>query len=112
MESMIFTMSDYQRMARRTQNADLAPDYRVEHATWGLAAEVGEVLGLHQKTRQGHELRIERVADELGDVLWFVAELCDCYGLDMGQVAGANINKLRERYPQGFEAERSRSRYE
>lgn len=101
------TMNSYQQLARRTQNRELAPDYRIEHATWGLAAEVGEVLGIFQKTRQGHGLAVERVIDELGDVLWFAAELCDCLGLTMGQVANLNIEKLKRRYPDGFSEERS-----
>lgn len=110
MENAIMTMSDYQRLARRTQNPSLTPEQKLEHATWGLAAEVGEVLGLLQKMHQGHALDLNKLADELGDVEWFVGELCDCFGLDMGQVAGRNINKLVARYPEGFDPERSRNR--
>lgn len=103
----MMTFDEYQALARRTQNTALAPDYQMEHATWGLAAEVGEVLGLFQKTRQGHELDIMRVADELGDMFWFASELCDRLGLRLEDVARANIEKLRKRYPEGFDAERS-----
>ena len=104
------TMNEYQEKARRTQNAELCPEYMVEHATWGLAAEVGEILALHQKTRQGHELRIEDVAEECGDALWFLCELLDCYGLSLEDVARANNVKLLGRYPDGFSEERSRER--
>ena len=104
------TINDYQELARRTQNAVLAPDYWVEHATWGLGSEVGEVLGLFQKTRQGHQLDREKVIEELGDVMWFVAELCDCVDVSMDEVAARNVEKLRKRYPDGFSAERSINR--
>lgn len=101
------TFEEYQAMARRTQNRDLAPDYQLEHATWGLAAETGEVLALHQKIRQGRHMDHNALVEEIGDVMWFVAELCDCYGLDMGAVALENIDKLKARYPDGFDAARS-----
>ncbi len=68
------------------------------------------MLGLFQKTRQGHELDVEKVLDELGDVLWFAGELCDCMGISLEDVARHNIEKLRARYPEGFSAERSRNR--
>lgn len=107
---MGMTITEYQGLARRTQNTALTPDYRLEHATWGLAAEVGEVLGLFQKTRQGHQLDREKVIDEVGDTLWFVAEMCDCIGVSMEEVAARNIEKLRKRFPDGFSSERSINR--
>ncbi len=68
---------DYQDQARRTQNPKLTPRERLEHALWGLSAEVGEVCGLYQKTHQGHPLNAVALRKEIGDILWFVAELCD-----------------------------------
>lgn len=104
------TFAEYQVLARRTQNRDLCPEYMLEHATWGLAAEVGEVLSLHQKSRQGHQLEVWNVRKEIGDVLWMLAELCDCYGLSLEDIAAENIEKLIKRYPNGFSAERSINR--
>lgn len=104
------TFDEYQALARRTQNPGLTPDYQMEHATWGLAAETGEILSLHQKMRQGHSLEVWRVAEEVGDLFWFAGELLDYYGLSMGDVAKANIEKLKARYPEGFSEERSRNR--
>ena len=98
---------DYQNQARRTQNTALSPRDQLEHALWGLSAEVGEVLGLHQKTHQGHAMDAVKLRKEIGDVLWFVGELCDVYGFDMGAIAEENIAKLRKRYPEGFSAEHS-----
>ena len=100
-------MKEYQEMARRTQNPDLSPRDQLEHALWGLSAEVGEVMGLHQKTHQGHPLDASALRKEIGDVLWMVAELCDVYGFDMGAIAEENIFKLRMRYKNGFSVEES-----
>ena len=70
------------------------------------------MCGLHQKVHQGHALDVGDMLLELGDVLWFVAEVCDCYGLSMDEVAKANIAKLQARYLKEFDAERSINRLE
>ena len=48
----------------------------------------------------------------MGDLLWFVAELCTAIGCDMESVMETNIKKLKERYPEGFEEEKSLHRKE
>ena len=98
---------EYQEQARRTQNPALSPRDQLEHALWGLSAEVGEVLGLHQKTHQGHAMDAVKLRKEIGDVLWFVGELCDVYGFDMGAIAEENIAKLKRRFPDGFDVDHS-----
>ena len=62
---MIFT--EYQALARRTQNRRLTPDEKLRHALCGLPAEVGEICGHFQKVYQGHPLIVEKVAEEMGD---------------------------------------------
>ena len=106
------TFKEYQNDARRTQNPNLTPRERLEHATWLLAAETGEVCGIHQKMHQGHPLNYPALRKEIGDVLWGLAELCDVYKFDLGMIAEENIAKLRRRYPDGFSAERSIDREE
>lgn len=109
---MNMTFQDYQQLARRTQNAKLNPCERRLHALHGLASEVGEIHALYQKTFQGHPLNADSVVDELGDLLWFAAELADVLGVSLGTVAGLNIDKLRRRYPEGFDVEHSLHREE
>ncbi len=100
-------MNEYQALARRTQNAQLGLRERKEHALMGMISELGEICGCYQKTHQGHPLIVNDVIDELGDLMWFIAEFCDTLRVDMGYVAERNIDKLRGRYPEGFAAERS-----
>ena len=50
--------------------------------------------------------------DELGDLLWFAAELADVLGVSLETVAALNIRKLRHRYPERFDAEHSLHREE
>lgn len=101
------TFDKYQTLARRTQNAELDRDEKRLHALHGLASEVGEIHGIMQKVYQGHRLDFSELEKEVGDLLWFVAELCDVYDWSMSDVAAENIEKLRKRYPEGFDADRS-----
>lgn len=108
----MMNFADYQVQARRTQNPNLTPRERLEHALWGLTAEVGEVCSLHQKTHQGHAMDGSALRKEIGDCLWFIGELCDVYGYEMGAIAEQNIDKLRKRFPTGFDAAHSLHRSE
>ena len=106
------TFEEYQQLARRTQRKELHMFEMREHALYGLASEVGEVMGLHQKVHQGHPMDETALRLEIGDVLWFVAELCDVYGWGLDDIAIANIAKLRNRYPVKFTVEQSIHREE
>lgn len=106
------TLNEYQALARRTQNNELTPVDRREHALKGMCSEVGEIHGVYQKVYQGHEVNTDDVIKELGDVMWFVAEMADALGVDLDDVATRNIEKLRKRYPEGFDADKSINREE
>ena len=82
-------------------------------AAIGLAGETGEALELVKKhLGHGHELDVDRLSSELGDVLWYVARIASCCGIDLSRVAEANLAKLKKRYPNGFSHEKSRNRSE
>lgn len=105
------TPNEYQNLAMRT-----APDVEraalEDHATRGMSGEVGEIHSLYQKIYQGHEFDKEHAKKEVGDLLWFIAEYCYAMGWKLEDVMQANIDKLRARYPEGFDAERSLHRAE
>jgi len=103
----------YQRLAARTAQPERGTLERVTNGALGLAGEAGEVVELVKKHRyHGHDLDTARMQKELGDVLWYIAELCTVAGLSLADVATANIDKLRARYPEGFSEDRSRDRNE
>ena len=102
----------YQRQAARTINRELE-EFEIElHAIHGLASEVGEIHGIYQKEYQGHPIDDEHLMKELGDLMWFAAELCTIKGWNLSEVMEMNIEKLRARYPEGFEADKSLHRAE
>lgn len=67
----------------------------------GLASETGELLGEYKKyLRDGesHKLFKERLAEEVGDLLWYVANVATKFGLDLAQVAEQNLAKCEGRW--------------
>lgn len=104
------TLNDYQRMARRTAGNKRKSD-KMEESLFGLAGEVGELCDHYKKyMHQGHDIDYDHMAEEAGDVLWYLAEIADALGLPLEEIALRNINKLRNRYPDGFDPERSINR--
>ena len=106
------TLSEYQQLAARTICSDLTPLGQLRHGLFGLCGEVGEVHSLFQKEYQGHKLDKEHLVKELGDCLWMIAEICTATEVDLDDVAQINIDKLKARYPEGFEVNKSLNRKE
>ena len=106
------TLNEYQALAQRTHIAN-NPSAKIENGCLGLAGECGECCDILKKYLfQGHEFDRDRVVEELGDVLWYCAELASGLGVSLETVAQRNIDKLRKRYPDGFDPERSVNRAE
>lgn len=104
------TLAEYQAAALRTAHDDQSTQELAIRAL-GLAGEAGEVVEIVKKyLGHGHEFDRDKLNKELGDVLWYVATLADACGLDLAEVAEKNIEKLRQRYPDGFTHEASRNR--
>ncbi|MCC8103635.1 MAG: nucleoside triphosphate pyrophosphohydrolase family protein, partial [Clostridiales bacterium] len=77
----------------------------------GLCGESGEASDIVKKwLAQGHELDKEHLAKELGDIAWYLAEAATALDLPLENVLQANIDKLKKRYPNGFETEKSLAR--
>ena len=69
----------------------------------GLAGEAGEVVELVKKARfHGLPLDAAKLKIEIGDVLWYLTDLCAQAGFTLADAAQANTDKLRARYPDGF----------
>lgn len=105
------TINEYQAEALRT-----AAGMNKECPMWlngvmGLNGEAGEAIDLVKKHLfHGHELDKEHLAKELGDVAWYLAVTAHAIGYDLETILQMNVDKLRKRYPNGFEAERSINR--
>ena len=101
------TLNDYQVAADRT-SGNLSPGDKVRNGCYGLNGEAGECIDILKKVEfQGHTFDPEKMLDELGDVLWYVAQAATGLGVTLQEVAEHNIAKLKARYPEGFDPERS-----
>jgi len=111
-ETQIYGMNfaTYQTEAQRTSSTRKAMD-KLTNGALGLCGEAGEVSEpLKKHLFQGHDLDREKMIDELGDVLWYCAEIATGLQISLDLVAERNIQKLKHRYPDGFDAERSAQR--
>ncbi len=101
---------EYQRQALRTAPA-MFQGLKMANAALGLTGESGEVSDYIKKVLfHGHDLDKTKVMDELGDVLWYVALMADAIEVPLSTIMAANIEKLKARYPDGFDPERSKKR--
>ena len=65
----------------------------------GLAGEAGEVCEARKKMiRDNDTQKIHDLFEELGDVLWYVAIICNRFGWNLKEVASHNIDKLQNRH--------------
>ncbi len=105
------TINEYQQLAMTTLNPALDSRDVLINAVMGLCGEAGEAIDLVKKhLAQGHDLDKEHFAKELGDIAWYLAEGATAIGMDLEDILVANIEKLKKRYPNGFESAKSQGR--
>jgi NTP pyrophosphatase (non-canonical NTP hydrolase) len=97
-------LNDFQREANRTDQRPGSDEGALMFPVIGLSSEVGSLVR-HVKKRlrdqDAYELFSGEMADELGDVLWYVANLAEKLDLQLDQIAQANLAKIRGRWPSG-----------
>jgi len=101
-------MYEYQNLASRTNQP-----YQPYISILGLTGEAGEVADYMKKVwGHGHDFDRDVLIKELGDVLWYLSDICTKFDIQLEEVARKNIIKLQSRYPDGFSSENSRNRNE
>lgn len=104
--------TDYQKAALRTANIEQhGVISTLINCALGLSGESGEFAD-HMKKYcfQGHTMDHDYLKKELGDILWYVAVACECLETDLSTIMQDNVDKLKKRYPNGFDSERSVNR--
>jgi len=92
----------YQTQAMRTAKIE-GFKFNIGHAALGISGESGEFSDCVKKYLvYGQALDRENAAEELGDLLWYIALGCETLGVSMADVAIQNINKLQARYPDKY----------
>lgn len=105
------TINEYQKLAMTTLNRELSQKDILINGVMGLCGESGEAIDIVKKhLAQGHELDKEHLIKELGDIAWYLAETAYALDVELEDVLAQNIEKLKKRYPEGFNKEQSINR--
>ena len=108
-------LNTYQQLAERTSRFALEgySDNRILMATLGLTGESGEVADYIKKVIfHSHNLDQLKLIKEMGDVLWYIAELASTLHIPLEDIALINLEKLTQRYKGQFSSEASINRSE
>lgn len=104
-------INKYQAEAARTCaniDGDILDDV---HMILGFVTESAEVADVYKKyIAYKKELDLVNVKEELGDLLWYIANLCNMHGWDLRDIMQTNIDKLKARYPEKFTEENALNR--
>ena len=107
-EEAIVRVNEYQKLAMTTLNPDLSKKDVLINSVMGLCGESGEAIDIVKRwMAQGHELDKEHLVKELGDIAWYLAEAATALDVPLEDILQANIDKLKKRYPEGFDSKRS-----
>ena len=106
-------VNEYQKAAMATLNPALDKKDVLINSVMGLCGESGEAIDIVKKwLMQGHELDREHLVRELGDVAWYRAEAATALDVPLEAVFQGNLDKLRQRFPNGFDTGASVNRKE
>ena len=104
------TANEYQKLAFVTAGTTDAEEMLMNGAL-GLNGEAGEVADIIKKYKfQGHELDREHLAEEISDVMWYIALLATALDTNLESIMEMNIDKLKARFPDGFDVDKSVNR--
>ena len=81
------------------------------HMLFGMLTELGEITDVFKKYL-AYEKDIDwvNVKEEIGDLMWYIAGFCNVNDLDLEEILQTNIDKLRARYPEKFNADKALNR--
>ena len=96
-------LKEYQELCKLT--AKKFDNQESELSSWGLgvAGEAGDIASCIKKLLfHKNEAIKDGIKENVGDVIWYVAMICNVLGWNLDEILEENIKKLKERYPQGF----------
>ncbi|MDP3026689.1 MAG: nucleoside triphosphate pyrophosphohydrolase family protein [Nanoarchaeota archaeon] len=95
-------LKEYQDICKKTAKKFESPE--LEISTWGLgiAGEAGDVASCIKKTFAHKNDKREGIRENIGDMFWYAAMICNFFNWNLEEVLGENLKKLEQRYPGGF----------
>lgn len=113
-DRLIGKMQEYDmKFSNEQSNKESVDIGGIFNACLGLSGEVGEFNDMIKKwVFHEKELDMEHAKKEAGDIIWYVVMLCESFGWNMEEIMQMNVDKLKARYPEGFDVERANHRAE
>ena len=113
-DRLIGKMQEYDmKFSSEQSNKESVDIGGIFNACLGMSGEVGEFNDMIKKwVFHEKELDMEHAKKEAGDILWYVVMLCESFGWNMEEIMQMNVDKLKARYPEGFDVERANHRAE
>lgn len=103
--------NDYRKKLNWSEDGCQFSNENLTYAALGLSGEAGEVTDYIKKVVfHKHDMSKEKIAEELGDVLWYITYTAALIGYSLEDIAKMNIEKVHRRYPEGWDTEKSRNR--
>ena len=101
-EKQKYSLKEYQKLCKKT--AERFKSREKEIFTWGLgiAGEAGDVASYIKKTFAHKNNQEDGIRENIGDTLWYAAMICNFFDWDLEEILEENIEKLKKRYPKGF----------
>lgn len=105
-------LKEYQKLCKATAKKFDDSDKDKEISNWGLgvAGEAGDLAGCIKKTIFHNNNQEQGIRENIGDVMWYLAMICNFYDWDFEEVLKENIDKLEARYKQGHFTEQDAKR--
>lgn len=111
MKKMEMEFKEYQEKAARTLAQLENPLMNELHMVMGLATESAEIVDVYKKhIAYGKELDDVNLQEEIGDIMWYIANLISMKNWNMSRILSTNIDKLSARYPEKFTEENAITR--
>lgn len=96
-------MDKFKRYQEKIERTRSFKDTELANYTLGLVCEAGELGDIIKKhLYHGHDIDKDKIVSELGDIMWYMGNVCNVLGIELEEVAQKNIEKLEKRYPNGF----------
>lgn len=104
-------IKEYQEKSKRTL-ANLGTPLKDDlHMVMGMQTETGEITDAYKKhMAYGKKLDLVNVKEEVGDLMWYISNLCNLHGWDLREIMATNIAKLEARYPEKFDSHLAQNR--
>lgn len=104
-------IKEYQEATQRTLAQLETPLMNDLHMIIGITTESSEISDAYKKHfAYGKELDLVNIKEEVGDIMWYISNLCNLHDWDLRDIMSTNIAKLQARYPEKFNQEQALNR--